>query len=162
MFIISFLFLMFFPTFFPNSLFTEIEGWYYPTLLGNIVLICFLLGPALAVVGLPLFIIGAKRIPSKLMEILKSSVPMRARAKIGFLAQHLAINEKDVISTVSRLRSNGEPISIDYSTSEVIYNPTLSPPSAKIKKPSMTSYEKLTVICTILGIVVGIITILLK
>jgi len=122
----------------------------------------FILGLVLAGVGIPMFIIGAKRIPSKLMDILKSSMHIRARAKISFLAQQLGTNEKDVIGTVSRLRSNGEPILIDDSTSEVIYNPTLLSPSKEIKKPSMTLYEKLTVILTILGILVSIIVTLMK
>jgi hypothetical protein len=122
----------------------------------------FILGPFVAVVGIPVFIIGAKRAPLKLMDIFKSSSHIRTRAKISFLAQQLAIKEKDVISTVSRLRSNGEPVSIDYSTSEAIYDPTLLSPSTKIKKPSMTLYEKLTVIFTILSIIVSIIIALLK
>jgi len=104
---------------------TSIYPW-YTIILSFMVL----LGPFIAVVGIPVFIIGAKRVPSKLMNILKSSPHIRTRIKISFLAQQLGINEKDVVSTVSRLRSNGEPILIDNSTLEVIYNPTLSPPTA--------------------------------
>lgn len=151
-------------TFMPSDVYrgqveqTGIYPWYTIILLQMVVLI----GPVIAVVGIPVFIMGARRVPSKLIDILKSSVPMRTRAKISFLTQQLSIKEKDVISTVSRLRSNGEPIPIDDSTSEVIYNPTLLSPSTKIKKPSMTSYEKLTVIFTILGILVSVIVALLK
>lgn len=104
---------------------TSIYPWY------TIVLsFMVLLGPFIAVIGIPVFIIGAKRIPSKLMEILKRSPLMRTRIKIRFLAQQLGISEKDVVSTVSKLRSKGEPVSIDDSTLEVIYNPTPSRPTA--------------------------------
>ena len=89
------------------------------------------IGPMLAVIGILMFIVSSRRARARphalLMSLLKSSVDMRT--KISFLAQQLAINEKDVISTISRLRSNGEPVLIDYSTLEVIYNPTLSPPT---------------------------------
>jgi len=122
----------------------------------------FVLGPMFAVIGIPLFIIGAKRLPSKLMGIFTSGPQIRTCAKISFLAQQLAIKEKDVTSIISRLKSNGEPVSIDYSTSEVIYDPTLLSPSTKIKKPSMTLYEKLTVIFTIIGIISSFVIALLK
>jgi hypothetical protein len=122
----------------------------------------FVLGPFVAVVGIPVFIIGAKRAPMNLMGIFKSGPHICTRVKISFLAQQLAIKEKDVISTISRLKSNGEPVSIDYSTSEAIYDPTLSSPSTKIKKPSMTLYEKLTVVFTIISVIVSIIIALLK
>lgn len=156
--IISFLIMIIFP----NLLWTRIgeEYVYYP--LAHIVYSCFFVGPFVAVVGIPLFVVGARRIPSRLMQTLKGETHIRTRTKISFLAQQLAIKEKDVISLVSRLRSNGEPISIDGSRSEVIYDPALSPPSAKIKKPSMTLYEKLTVIFTILSIFVTIIITFLK
>jgi len=145
---------------------TRIYPW-YTTMLG----LMFMLGPIIAVVGIPLFIIGAKRMPSKLILILKSCEDMRA--KISFLAQQLAINEKDVISTISRLKSRGEPVSIDDSTFEALYAPTLSPPTRpresssqlKVKRrhePSMTLYEKLGVILTIISIIVSIIVALLK
>jgi len=131
--------------------------------LGMVFAFCFfVLGPMFAVIGIPLFIIGAKRAPLKLMGIFQSGPHIRTRAKISFLAQQLAIKEKDVISTVSRLKSNGEPVSIDYSTSEVIYDPTLLSPSTEIKKASMTLYEKLTVVFTIIGIIVSIIIALLR
>lgn len=157
--IISFLIMIIFP----NLLWTRIgeEYVYYP--LAHIVYSCFFfVGPFVAVVGIPLFVVGARRIPSRLMQTLKGETHIRTRTKISFLAQQLAIKEKDVISLVSRLRSNGEPISIDGSRSEVIYDPALSPPSAKIKKPSMTLYEKLTVIFTIVSIFVTIIITFLK
>ena len=86
------------------------------------------IGPTLAVIGILIFIVSSRRIPSKLMDILKTSVD--TRTKISFLAQQLGINEKDVISTIFKLRSKGEPILISHSTSEVIYSPTLPPPTA--------------------------------
>ena len=132
--------------------------WYTIILTQMIVTI----GPSIAVVGIPLFIVGARRIPSRLMQTLKGEMDIRTRCSIGFLAQQLGIKEKDVRSTISRLRSNGEPISIDVSTSEVVYDPALSPPSTKIKKPSMTSYEKVTVIFTILSILITILIAFLK
>jgi len=102
----------------------------YTPLAGLFIYLLFLIGPPIALVGIPLFIVGARRLPSKLMELLKGDANLRTRARIGFLAQQLGISEKDVVSTVFRLRSNGEPILIDNSALEVIYNPTLSPPTA--------------------------------
>ena len=135
------------------------EASIYTPLSGLFVFLLVLIGPVIALVGIPLFIIGSKRLPSKLMEILKSTKDKRA--KVSFLSQQLDISEKDVISTLSRLKSNGEPILIDDSTLEAVYNSTLSPQSTKIKKPSMTFYEKLTVILTIIGILVSILVALL-
>jgi len=145
-----------------------IYSW-YAVLLAFMVL----LGPVVAMIGIPLFIIGAKRAraPSKLILILKSCEGMRT--KISFLAQQLGINEKDIISIVSRLKSNGEPVSIDVSTFEAIYAPTLSPSAGpgeptsqpevrRLREPSMTLYEKLGVILTILSIIISIIITLLK
>jgi len=94
------------------------------------------------------------------MNILKSSADMRT--KISFLSKHLRTDEKDVVHTVSKLRSNGVPILIDDSTLEVVYNPALSPPSTEIRKPSLTLHEKLEVILSILAILVTVIVALLK
>jgi hypothetical protein len=134
----------------------------YTPLAGFFIFLLFFIGPPIALVGIPLFIIGAKRLPSKLMDLLKSGINIQTRAKISFLAQQLAINERDVVDIISRLRSNGQPISIDHSTMDAIYNPELLASSAKIRKPSMTLYEKLTVIGSLLSILVSIIVALLK
>ena len=102
-----------------------------------------LLGPFMAVAGIPLLIIGVvrtRRQPSKLMRILKSNAHMRTRAKISFLAEQLGTNERDVIGIIYRLRSSGQPISVDLSTFEAIYNPASSPtapPSPSITRPRM-------------------------
>jgi len=138
------------------------EAVIWTPLAGLFIYLLVLIGPPIALVGIPLFIVGARRIPSRLMQTVKGETDIRTRCNIGFLAQQLGIKEKDVRSTVSRLRSNGEPISIDVSTSEVIYNPALSPPSTKIKKPSMTLYEELGVIFTILSILITSIIAFLK
>lgn len=156
--ILSFLALVFFPDFLYKKIGEEYI--YYPW--GHIAFICFFLGPVIAVIGIPLFIIGARRLPSKVMELLKSNMLMRSRAKISFLAKQLRINEKEVISIVSRLRLAGEPVSIDLPTEEAIYDPTLLPPFIGIKKPSMTLYEKMTVILAILGILISVIIALLR
>ena len=154
--IISFLVMMFFP----DLLFTKIGEEYVYTPLANIVYSCFFLGPILTVIGIPVYIIASKRKPSKLMNILKSSADMRT--KISFLSKHLRTDEKDVVHTVSKLRSNGVPILIDDSTLEVVYNPALSPPSTEIRKPALTLHEKLEVILSILAILVTVIVALLK
>lgn len=146
--------------FFPNLLFTKVEEEYVYTPLANIVYSCWIIGPILVVVGIPIYIVGAKRVQSRMMEILKSNI--YARFKISFLAGKIGINEKDVESTIYKLRSNGEPVLIDHSTGEVIYNPTLSTPSTKIKKPSLTLHEKLEVIISIISIFISILLALLK
>ena len=155
------------------TLYGMFEGDLYamPTIyrsLDTILILSFIpIGPMLAVIGTLVFIVSSRRARphALLMSLLKSSVDMRT--KISFLVQQLGINEKKVINTISRLRSNGEPVSIDYSTLEVIYNPTLLPsptkaekpsiPPTTVEKPSMTSYEKLSVVLTILTIVISII-----
>jgi hypothetical protein len=102
-------------------------------------------GPFLAMFGIPIFIISTRRLPSKLMFVLRRN----RRMKISSVAQELAIGEQDVERIVSKLMSGGEPIQIDYSTSEVNYNPQLSSPAIETKIPVSAAQAKETVVAEV-------------
>jgi len=144
------------------------KSWTYTPLGLVLAFFMILAGPTLSIVGIFLFITGTlylRKVPLKLIGILRNNT----HAKISLLAQQLAINERN-LEHIFRLQLSGEPILIDRSTSEVIYNPALPPPptlsfpSAEVEEPSTgwTLYEKLSIIISIIGILASIIVALLR
>lgn len=131
----------------------------------------FIIGPMLTVLGIPVLVISILMWPrtcKKMNNILK----IVRHVKIDTIAQQLSVSEKEVIQAVARLQSNGEPITIDHSINEVIYDHALLPPPpqfAEVKTPPIksttvewTSYEKLSMILGVTGIVISVILTLLR
>lgn len=155
------------------------ERWAY-TPLGLLLAFCMILiGPALSLIGIPIFIISVvhlRRMSSKLMVILKNTM----HTKTVSLTQQLSIDEQDLKQIIFTLQSNGEPIYVDYATTEVTYGAALPPlpapydrhytpyvgPSsqkeAKKTSQGMSAYEKLTIVISIVSILAGIIVALLR
>jgi len=128
-----------------------------------LVLLVFPIGPVVGLIGFPVYLIGARRWPRRYDQLV-NLLRIDLRVRLDHLAEELTVSQQEVLSVVSRLRLEGEPITFDQSTSEVIYKPVSTQPSAMVDRQSESktatsrwpTYEKVSVILAITGIIVGV------
>lgn len=147
---------------------TRNRNWGFTPLGGVLIVLEVPVGPSLFLAGISILVVSGRRgreVRTKLLNILKIDL----HSELESLARQLGIAENDVVAAVHKLRSEGVPITIEKSTSEIVYNPSLLERSKPSRHRAVgkffaewNSYEKASLFIAVAGILVGILLQILR